>query len=971
MAACLSPACAGLSQSSQEAASANARVQLPVKAQAELDRVGAVLKSAQTRKNSPDAAKALNAMGSVFFGVSDFTKAQVAYEHALLEAQAAAALEEQAAALNGIGGCYRARGEFAKATQTYQQALDLASKPGDARGKATALNGLGWLAADQGQTEKALQYHTEALPLARQAQDEKLTGTILRRTGVVYMYRGENEKALEFYSQALPVQRRAGDRLGEASTLNNFGGVYFHEGEDQKALDYFKQALPIFREVGDRFYTAGTLNNIGGVYTRLGENQKALDSYNQALPILRQVGNRMGEAGTLNNMGGVYFILGENQKAMEAYNQALPILRQVGDRATEATTLMNLGSVYSDLGENQKALEAYNQALPISREAGDRSSEAETLDNMGGVYFHLGEKQKALDSYNQALPLAAFVNDPIIEADIFQNLSRVEKADRPSLAILYGKLEINLVQRVRGNIQGLDAEVQKTFLATNADHYHDLATLLIQEGRLSEAQQVLNFLKAQEYSEYVRGGAGDPLSALSLTPAEQGAEEEYQRSTGRVVEDGRRWSQLKQNRARTAEEDKEFAQLSDSLGKASQQMNEYYARLYKLFSGDGSANRQVASVTDETALLKQQIARMPHTVALYTIVSKDRYSVIVITGPTMVAREYAIADKDLRQKVAAFRQIIMDPTQDPKPLAQELYRILIGPVKADLEQAKAETLIWSLDGVLRYLPFAALYDGQHYLVEEYSQASFTPVSIPHLSEKPDLSSMNAVAMGISGKFDEQLQPLPQVESELDRIVRDPQVQGATGVLPGTMLLNDKFTTSSMEKQLDGQHAIVHIASHFVLRPGDDSRSYLLLAGGQGGAGHHMTVADFRDDPKMSLEGTELLALSACDTGVGGSSANGREVDGLATTAQRKGAKAVISSLWQLNDNSTADLMADFYQRWVGDGGKVTKVEALRQAQLDLLRGKGASRPGGSDPDAGRSYAQPYYWAPFVLMGNWQ
>ena len=133
----------------------------------------------------------------------------------------------------------------------------------------------------------------------------------------------------------------------------------------------------------------------------------------------------------------------------------------------------------------------------------------------------------------------------------------------------------------------------------------------------------------------------------------------------------------------------------------------------------------------------------------------------------------------------------------------------------------------------------------------------------------------------------------------------------------------------------------------------------------------MTVADFRDDQKMSLEGTELLTLSACDTGIGGSSANGREVDGLATTAQRKGAKSVISSLWQLNDSSTADLMADFYKRWIDGGGKVTKVEALRQAQLDLLLGRGTAKPDGSNPNGRTSYAQPYYWAPFVLMGNWQ
>ena len=112
----------------------------------------------------------------------------------------------------------------------------------------------------------------------------------------------------------------------------------------------------------------------------------------------------------------------------------------------------------------------------------------------------------------------------------------------------------------------------------------------------------------------------------------------------------------------------------------------------------------------------------------------------------------------------------------------------------------------------------------------------------------------------------------------------------------------------------------------------------------------------------------------------GSAGNGREVDGLGTTAQLKGAKAVISSLWSVNDNSTGELMGDFYKRWTAGAGKVTKVEALRQAQLDLLLGEVKPTAGGSGrglvaerASAGipLGYAHPYYWAPFVLMGNWR
>ena len=268
------------------------------------------------------------------------------------------------------------------------------------------------------------------------------------------------------------------------------------------------------------------------------------------------------------------------------------------------------------------------------------------------------------------------------------------------------------------------------------------------------------------------------------------------------------------------------------------------------------------------------------------------------------------------RKSPRFSKVLRDPRSDPRPLAQDLYRILIGPIQADLDQAHAQTLVWSLDGVLRYIPMAALYDGKHYLVEKYGFVSITPASIGRLADQPRMASVKAVAMGISRQYEQDLQPLPAVVGELDDIVRDPQVEGAHGVLPGSILLNGQFTEKAMERQLDGAHPIVHIASHFVFHPGDDSNSWLLLAGKDADtSGYHLTVADFRDNPNLRLDDTALLTLSACETGVGGNAGNGREVDGLAMTAQLKGAQAVLSSLWEVNDASTGQLMADFYKRW--------------------------------------------------------
>jgi len=887
---------------------------------------------------------------------------------------------EEALTEDQMGTISSALGEQQKALECYNQALPVWRAAGDRTGEANTLGNIGVVYLDLGEVRKALDYYNRALPLLRAVGDGEDEAVTLSNIGFVYRDLGEKRKALDYYGQALDVGRAVGDRRGQGRTLNNMGSVYDDIGEKQKALDCFNRALEFEQSSGDRAGVAATLSNIGLVYDDLGEKQKALDYYNRSLAPTHEMGDRSGEARTLNHIGSVYADLGEKQKALDVYNQALPLAHGAGDRAAEATTLNDMGRVYAADGQKQKALDYYNQALPLERAVEDRTGEARTLSDMGLAYADLGEKQKALGYYTQALPLFRAVQEPLGEASTLVRLMEYWRGQgSPDLAVLFGKQAIDCFQQVRRNIAGLEKETQQSFLRSKEDDYRALADLLIVQGRLPEAQQVLDLLKQQEYSDYVRGEAAGTLSPLTLTPAEKQAEEDYQRSTAELVALGEQWAELKKISSRTAEQEKRFQELSDQLDQASKGLNDYYARLYVLFGKNNQANKQVADVKGDVAALKQTIAKMPNTVALYTMVASDHYRVIVITAGATVAREYAISEADLNKKVAEFQQVLRDRTKDPRPLAEELYKILIGPVKADLDQAQAETLVWSLDGVLRYIPLAALYDGKQYLVESYATVTITPASIAHLAEKPDVSHLSAAAMGISRQYEENLPQLPAVTVELDEVVKDAEVEGAHGVLPGSILLNNQFTEKAMENQLGGQHAVVHIASHFVFKPGDDSQSYLLLAGeNEGGAGYHLTVADFRDNQRLALDDTDLLTLSACETGMSGNSSNGREVDGLGTTAQLKGAKAVISSLWEVNDASTGALMADFYKRWAGGGGKVTKVEALRQAQLDLLLGKvtpgsGESGRGVSmgNAEVAASFAQPYYWAPFVLMGNWR
>ncbi len=968
--------------SGQEASPQPSSAELPAAAQARLDKLEDALKSAHAAGDEKAEAKTLGQIGELYFQASDFQKGMDSYNQALALARSANDNIEQAVALIGIARCYRGQSQNQKALEPFQQALDIATASGDEPAQAAALNGIGDVYAFLGDRQKALDHFNQALPIERKAGDRRREYGTLYNIGGVYSDLGERQKALEYFSQALPITKDLRDRGGEAATLRAIGQVYSDLGEKQRALEYFNQALPIQIEINYRAGEAATLRGIGKVYSDLGQKQRALEYFSQALPIERQVNNRLGEARLLLDIGNVYLNLRDGQKALDYQNQALEIYRQMDFGFGEADALNNIGASYGILGEYQKALEYYNHALPIYRQGNIRRGEANTLNNIGNMYAKLGDQKSALDSYNQSLALAAIVNDPLLESRILIQLMLNQKASQPDLAVFYGKQAINLLQQVRGNIQRLDEDVQNSFLNSKKSYYRALADLLIAQGRLPEAEQVLDLEKQQEYSDYLHGQAADTLSPLAITPAERQAEEEYQKSTTALVSVGEQWEQLKKKTTRTADEEKQFQELSDQLAQASKGLDVFYSRLYGLFGKTSSANNQVRDVKGPVSDLKQIIAEMPHTVALYTLVGTDRTSIIVIAGSEgvpPVVRESAISEVELNKKVAAFQQVLRQPGQDPKPLAQELYKILIGPVKADLDQAKAQTLVWSLDGVLRYVPMAALYDGKQYVVENYSTVTITPTSIAHLAEQPNMSNISMVAMGISQKYEEGLPALPAVAGELDDVVNDAKVQGANGALAGTILLNGQFTEKAMENQLGGHPMVVHIASHFVYSPtGDASKSYLLLAGkDQGGEPFHLTVEDFRDDVNLSLSKTALLTLSACDTGMSGNASDGKEVDGLGMTAEYKGAKAVISSLWSVNDASTGQLMGDFYKRWADGAGKVEKVEALRQAQLDLLLGKARVQGDGSnrgvEPEgpAPAGYAHPYYWAAFVLMGNWR
>ncbi|MGK7888780.1 MAG: CHAT domain-containing protein [Leptolyngbyaceae cyanobacterium] len=334
---------------------------------------------------------------------------------------------------------------------------------------------------------------------------------------------------------------------------------------------------------------------------------------------------------------------------------------------------------------------------------------------------------------------------------------------------------------------------------------------------------------------------------------------------------------------------------------------------------------------------------------IYPIVLSDRLEVIVNLpekegqrtlrhfsqldiSDTVVERQMRLIRRQMRGQLSA------DAQGELQSLLAELYDWLILPFAADLQASGTETLVFVLDGPLRNIPMAALYDGDRYLIETYSVALSLGLQLTP-SARPNVQDLDVLLGGLS-ESRENSPELPNVTKELDQI--------ATTVAASQQLLNEQFTNQAVQRRVNATSSpVVHLATHGNF---DDQYEETYLQTWDNRLNIRELSTLLQSSELNRRRPIELLVLSACQTAEG----NDRAALGLAGMAVRSGARSTLATLWSVYDQSTAELMQDFYEIWV-DGG-VTKAEALRQAQEKLLK----------TPE----FSLPYYWAPFVLLGNW-
>ncbi|HZS47274.1 MAG TPA: tetratricopeptide repeat protein [Blastocatellia bacterium] len=974
-------------------------------------------------KDRPNEAFRLTEVGDAYTGLSRFDKAAEYYEQALPIRRELKDRGGEAAILSALGSSYQGQSRYEKALSYYEQALTINRELKNRRAEGLNLNDIGWLNAQLRHYDKSIEYCEQALSIARELKNRYDEGAAINSLANSYGALKQPDKAMEFGELYLAITRELKDRSGEAGALNNLANYNRNSFRFEKAIEYFDQALPIFREVKDRQAEALVFRNMGDTYTQLTRLDKAVESYEQALPIYREINDRQGEVLALGPLANVYSLLGRHDKALEYFTLALPINRDFKNHFRVSNNLNGLGNAYEQLGQYEKAVEFYQQALTVARENKLRAQEGLLLGNLAEVYQYLNRYDQAIDYAQQGLVIIRETKSRGGESSILDTLGNVFRAqkqysqavqsheqalsiarqiknrgqeatalyglmldwqaqNRPDVAIFFGKQVVNLYQTIRGEIATLDRESQQSFVKSRENVYRTLADLLIAKGRLPEAEQVIRMLKDEEYLDFIRRDTSDSPKSdkAQLTTKEADAEKRYREIADHVAELATERGSLADKQNRTPEEEQRLAKLDADLTAAGDAFQSFLSNLESEIGTSSEASSKAFALRESQGLMEDLRELGKGTVALYTLVGDDKYNVILTTPDFQKGYEYPIKGTDLNRKVLEFREVLQNPKLDPLPLAQELYKILVGPVAKDLKTAKAETLMWSLDGVLRYVPMAALHDGKQYMVEKYCNVVFTPASQARLKDVPS-RQWKVLGLGVTKAHGEHIPALPGVKEEMQGIVRD--ADDPAGVLPGIVKLDEAFTEEAMLTGLRQRPTVVHVASHFQFEPGDETSSALLL-----GDGSFLSLAQIKRMPNV-FGGVELLTLSACNTATGGSGANGKEVEGFGVLAQRQGAKAVIASLWPVADSSTKNLMQEFYKLREAKDGE-TKAEALREAQLKLLNGEVGSDSQTADrqivheepkagtvnrprftPDPKKPFAHPYYWAPFILIGNWK
>ncbi|TVR07925.1 MAG: CHAT domain-containing protein [Phormidium sp. GEM2.Bin31] len=786
---------------------------------------------------------------------------------------------------------------------------------------------------------------------------------------------GQFQAAVEQFATAAADFARQGDRLGQAGSLTYQALALYELGQVLPAQAVLNQALDALDgQPQSQAVEAQARLTQGRIQLARGDAQGALDTWERAAELYRHQGDRLGELGALNNQAIALQSLGLYRRSQQQLEQVTRQLDDLNHPSLQVSALTDLAIAQQVVGNLRDSQQVLHRAIDLAQQEG-HPQQSLMFRALADSHRALGEIDAALEAYEQAITRATTPLERItasLEQASLQRQAGFPDAARESLDTI--QVQLNALPPSR---PGVYARVN---FAETASHLwgpaerRDLADLLataINQARDLDdprAEALAVGQLAQLYQQQ-----GQPHEAIALTQQALAIARPLGNSSDIIA----RWQgQLGQLYEHQGQRDLAILAYSnavtalDELGQDLVAINpevrlsfqETVEPIYRdlvslLLQGDPTQAQlrqaretiealQVAELENffREACLEARPMQLEavdaKAAALYPIILSDRLEVIFgLPGEPLRHYSTPLGEGELQQTLNRFRQSLSlsFSRSEQLQLYQQLYDWLIRPAAADLRRAQTETLVFVLDGQLRNLPMAVLHDGDHYLIEDYSVA-IAP-SLQLLEPQPlDNRRLQAVIAGLSearGGFT----ALPGVETELSRI---------RGTINADVRLNESFTVEATRNALRrADSPVLHLATHGQFSSNAED-TFILTWDGRLNVNELGQLLQRRDEQRFGA--LELLVLSACQTAMG----DDRALLGLAGLAVRSGARSTIATLWAVRDEATADLMAEFYQQLAQPG--MSKAKALQQAQLFLLHQS--------------EYQRPFFWAPFILVGNW-
>ena len=866
------------------------------------------------------------------------------------------------------------------ARQQCRLALQMARQAGSGRGEAKALTCLGEVDYHGGRLEEALGLYRQAGVVSTRLDDRRGKAQSLLYQGYVHSDLSQFDRARDCYENALALWIALGDKRGQAVTLVADARLRERQGEDQEALNRFDQALQILRPGGDAIWEAASLTGIGQVYLKMAHGDLALKYWERALEALEETGLKGYMADALLSLGETYLALGDDSRALSRFERALALADELGNLRYQSYALRYLGVVHLLRHAPTRARAYFERSLKLQQTLGDPRFEGLTRADMGDAYELLGEQDVAVRCFEDALALAKVAEDRVAQARGLFGLARtsVGLGDLDS-ARTYVENALKVAESLRAEVERRDL---RTSYFASIYRYHEFhmdvlmrlnrarpgAGLAAKAFEASEQARARSLLESLTQAEVDLRATLDP----DLLMREQQLKGAFDDWAARARRPGP--ASTGEADAAMAAEYRELEDRYDQLQAEIRSRSPHYAALAQ---PQPLRVREVQKEVLDGDTLLLEYALGEERSYLWAVSSGDQTSYELppraeIEGAAQRVYERLTARLTARGDPRDRRRRIEQADLEYWTEAARLSEMLLRPVA---KRMAGKRILVVADGALQYLPFAALpvpgRSGEPVpMVVEHEIVSLPSASVLAVLRRETKARKlpdKLIAVLADPVFEADDPRLPVVRADgpsggdgrsgYPRLAATRQEADAiVGLAPEGMTLRavdfEASRATAMSPDL-ARYRILHFATHGVLNNETPGLSAVLLSTFDRRGRAVDGSLRLHDIYGLELP-AELVVLSACSTALG-KPVRGEGLVGIVRGFMHAGAKRVLASLWKVDDEATGEMMSRLYLEMLRRNR--SPAAALREAQLSLWR-QDRWRP-------------PYYWAAFVLQGEWR